>query len=266
MSTGMERRGDIHDAWFVGRLQASGSAALVTATAMAVPVGILLAGFSMSGLLITESLKPTAALVCTMIFTLLFPLVMVTFEAIRKMEGIVAQIKDTIKFDSLTRVLSRSYFLDLMRGASEDGYVFIVDADYFKRINDTYGHGAGDSALIELAMNIEWGAGNSGHVGRLGGEEFGVFLPGVSRSLAQKLAEDIRSRVERHPIIVAGTEVFLTVSIGAAPYVSGEPLRTALTLADMNLFRAKERGRNMAMFNTAPLELDCRREVLQIVH
>ena len=261
----MERRGDIHDAWFVGRLQASGSAALVTATAMAVPVGILLTGFSMSGLFITENLKPTAAFVCTIIFTLLFPLLMVTFDAMRKMEGIVSQIRDTTKFDSLTRVLSRSYFLDLMRGASEDGYVLIVDADYFKRINDTFGHGAGDSALAELAMNIEWGVGNWGRVGRLGSEEFGVFLPGISRSLAQKLAEDIRTRVECHPIFAAGTEVSLTVSIGAAPYFCGQPLRTALTLADINLIRAKESGRNTVVFNTTLPELDCPQEILQIV-
>lgn len=261
----MERKRGSHHASIARRLQAGGSAALMTATAMAVPVGILLAGFSMSGLLMTESLKPTAAFVSTMIFTLLFPLVMVTFGAIRKMEGVVAQIKDTIKFDGLTRVLSRSYFLDLMRSATEDGYVFIVDVDYFKRINDTYGHGAGDSALIELAMNIEWGAGNLGHVGRLGGEEFGVFLPGVTRSLALKLAEDIRSRVERHPIFIAGAELPLTVSIGAAPYVGGEPLRTALTSADQNLFRAKERGRNMAMFDVERSDVECSRDILQLV-
>lgn len=261
----MEKSGHIPHGWIVRRLQAGGSAMLVTGAAMAVPVGILLTGFSVSGLFISDSLGPTATLVCILIMTLLFPLVMVTFDAIRKMEAIVAQVRDSIKFDSLTRVLSRSYFLDLMRDSNADGFVLIVDADYFKRINDTYGHGAGDTALVELALSIEWGAGHSGSVGRLGGEEFGVFLPGVSSNLAEKLAEDIRVRVERNPIFVAGTEVPLTVSIGAAAYKSGEPLRNSLTAADMNLFRAKERGRNMVVFDVNLPALDCPREALHIV-
>ena len=238
---------------FVRRLQAAGSAALVTCAAMAVPVSILLAGFSMGGVFISEVFKPTVALVGTMLLTLLFPLVMMTFDAIRKMEAMVAQVKESIKFDSLTRVLCRSYFLDLLRDSNQDGYILIVDADYFKRINDGYGHGAGDAALVALAHGIEWGAENLGHVGRLGGEEFGVFLPGVSRNVAEKVAEDIRAQVAGRPIYIEGIEINLTVSIGAAPYTSGQPLRASLTPADENLYRAKALGRNKVVFDDEPM-------------
>ena len=245
----MEKNSILSHGGIVRRLQAAGSAALVTFAAMAVPVSILLAGFSMGGLFISEVFKPTAALVGTMELTLLFSLVMVTFDAIRKMETIIAQVKESIKFDSLTHVLCRSYFLDLLRASNQGGYILIVDADYFKRINDGYGHGAGDAALVELAHSIEWCAGNFRHTGRLGGAEFGVFLPGVSRGVAEKLAEDIRAQVAGRPIYIEGIEINLTVSIGAAPYTSEQPLRASLTSANENLYRAKALGRNKVVFD-----------------
>lgn len=241
----MDNSVHILHSWIVRRLQAGGSAALVTGAAMAVQVSILLAGFSMNWIVSTDSLKSTLAFVCTLISAL----AIVNFHAIRELKATVAQIKKLIKFDGLTGILSRKYFLDYVMDSGKSGYILIVDADYFKRINDSYGHGAGDAALIELAHSIGWGAGNLSHVGRLGGEEFGVFFPGVSRKVAQKLAEDIRAQVARRPIYIEGIEILLTVSIGAAPYNRGEPLRASLTSADENLFRAKALGRNMVVFD-----------------
>ena len=84
------------------QFQASVSAALVSGAAMAVPVTIFLAGFWTSGLFLTEHAKPTVALVCTIVLTLFFPLVMVTFSTITKMEAVVAHVKESIKFDGLT--------------------------------------------------------------------------------------------------------------------------------------------------------------------
>ena len=251
--------------WMLHRFRTICSATMVSAIAMAVPSAILLVGFSLTGLLFSTSFQPSLMFVFILVFTLIFPLIIVTFDAIRKMETLVEQVKDVIKYDGLTRVLSRSYFLDLVRGSHQDGYVLIVDADNFKRINDSYGHGVGDAVLVELALSIEWGAGPLGQVGRLGGEEFGVFLPNVTGSLALKLAEDIRTRVSRHPVIVDGAEINLTVSIGAAPYTSGHLLRTALSAADRNLFRAKERGRNAVVFDHASPDLEDEGPALRVV-
>ena len=141
----------------------------------------------------------------------------------------------------------------------------MIDADYFKRINDSYGHGAGDAALVELAHRIELGAGHFGHVGRLGGEEFGVFFPDISHNLAEKLAGEIRVQVAHRPIYIEGIEIFLTVSIGAARYIAAEPLRTSLTTADANLFRAKAQGRNTVVFDNELTVPECLYEGLRVI-
>lgn len=141
----------------------------------------------------------------------------------------------------------------------------MIDADYFKRINDIYGHGAGDAALVELAQRIEWGVGHFGYVGRLGGEEFGVFFPDISRNLAEELAEEIRVQVAHRPTYIEGIEIFLTVSIGAARYTAGKPLRASLTTADANLFRAKAQGRNTVVFGNELVVPKCMNEGLRVV-
>lgn len=247
----MKDGGRLLRGWTVRRLQGRGIAAVAAAAAVAIPLAILMRGFSVGALSGPGGTSPNGAFIPIALFTLVFPLALITFDAIRKMEGMVGQLKDSIKFDSLTRVLSRSYFLDLMRSSTQDGYVLIIDADYFKQVNDTYGHGAGDAVLVELAQSIEWGAGRLGHVGRLGGEEFGVFLPGVSRERAESQAEGIRDRVAKTAIVVEGMEISVTVSIGAAFYERGGPLRSALTAADVHLFQAKRSGRNNVVFDDA---------------
>ena len=261
----MEKPAVLTQHWMLYRLRAICGTMIVSAIAIAIPIAILVVGFSLSGLLFTTSFQPSLMFVFILAFTLIFPLIVVTFDAIRKMETLVEQLKDVIKYDGLTRVLSRLYFLDMVRASRRDGYVLIVDADNFKRINDSYGHGVGDAVLVELALSIEWGAGPLGQVSRLGGEEFGVFLPNVTGSLALKLAEDIRTRVARHPVIVDGAEINLTVSIGAAPYTNGHLLRTALSAADRNLFRAKERGRNAVVFDHASPDLEDEVLALRVV-
>ena len=70
------------------------------------------------------------------------------------------------------------------------------------------------------------------------------------------IAEDVRTRVARHPIIFDAAEIWLTASIGAAPYVADQLLRAALSAADLNLFRAKERGRNIVIFDLSTPDLE----------
>ena len=173
---------------------------------------------------------------------------MVSLDTMKKMENAVTQIRDSVKYDGLTRVLSRSHFLDLLRNCKDDGYLLIVDADKFKLMNDTHGHAAGDDALVQIANGIEWSAGSDAMVGRLGGEEFAVFLPNATRAVAEDRAEAIRSRVSRYPVIFSGKEIDLSVSIGGVKRVAGEPLREALTPADQCLYAAKDKGRNRVIF------------------
>lgn len=121
--------------------------------------------------------------------------------------------------------------------------LLLVDADYFKIFNDTFGHQAGDQALIAIAGCISVAAKRAGDcAARYGGEEFAVLLPGASEQDAREIAESIRSRVERVPADPAQ----LTVSIGV---VSMRPLVTMewtglVEAADKALYAAKAAGRN----------------------
>lgn len=183
-----------------------------------------------------------------LIFALLLPLVLVSLDTMKKMEQAVSQIRESVQYDGLTRVLSRSHFLDLLRSSKDDGYLLLIDADKFKLVNDTHGHAAGDDALVHLANAIEWSAGSDALVGRLSGEEFAVFIPNANRAVAHDRAEAIRSRVARYPLYFNGKEIDLSVSIGGVKRFAGEPLREALTPADKCLYAAKDRGRNTIVF------------------
>lgn len=115
--------------------------------------------------------------------------------------------------------------------------ILILDLDYFKNINDTLGHDAGDVVLIEFAQLISDRTRESEDTPvRLGGEEFAIFVRHTDEAGALILAEDIRSRFEATG---AGT-----VSIGVAEIVKGESLRTNLKRADDAMYMAKEQGRN----------------------
>jgi diguanylate cyclase (GGDEF)-like protein len=120
----------------------------------------------------------------------------------------------------------------------------MIDLDHFKRINDRFGHLAGDEVLIELTKSISEVLRSEDRIGRYGGEEFLVILPGTTTKTAKIIAERILSRVEglsftKHP------EIKLTVSIGIASFPEHAPhLIGLLSLADQMLYNSKYSGRN----------------------
>lgn len=157
-------------------------------------------------------------------------------------------------FDSLTRVLNRAGMMKamettafLMQRMQKACGVLMIDADHFKRVNDTHGHKKGDDVLVDVTKAITRAVRHSDLVGRLGGEEFVVFLPEVDAEGTALVAEKIRSEVESsHP---GGLDV--TVSIGGVGGVGGEigldppaAIQTMLKQADDCLYRAKGSGRN----------------------
>lgn len=135
--------------------------------------------------------------------------------------------------------------------------VIFLDADHFKKVNDTLGHAAGDEALCHLANILRDVARPMDTIGRYGGEEFVVILPEVSMSEAVKLAESLRRLVESAPPTLAGKSWPLTISVGVACYdgVAG-PYRQAAQLiqaADKAAYAAKAAGRNtVRAFNPKP--------------
>lgn len=119
--------------------------------------------------------------------------------------------------------------------------LIMLDVDYFKKINDTYGHLAGDLALKSLTDVLNATLRQSDMVFRYGGEEFVVLLPHADLDTGRRLAERIREAVAKMPL---ASGVKITVSLGVSEYVAGMDGRMLISRADRGLYLAKERGRN----------------------
>ncbi len=155
--------------------------------------------------------------------------------------------------DPMTGLYNRSYFLDQIgalrcrHGAQGTGLaVLMLDVDHFKRINDHYGHLAGDTVLREVAAVIRESTRSEDLVARYGGEEFVVALPVSAPDLATERAERIRANQAARRIQAGGAEIRVSVSIGLAFGPPGR-MRDELSLiemADQALYQAKAAGRN----------------------
>jgi diguanylate cyclase (GGDEF)-like protein len=129
--------------------------------------------------------------------------------------------------------------------------VLLIDIDYFKKVNDQYGHLAGDDVLRHLAKVISGILRSSDVLGRYGGEEFCVFLPNTTESDALGLAERIRAAVEASPLKVNKANIKATVSIGVADSVrAGYDFKGLVASADSAMYGAKNSGRNRVVSYT----------------
>jgi two-component system cell cycle response regulator len=161
--------------------------------------------------------------------------------------------------DSLTELYNRRHLMVHLeklliknRDSRKSLCVLTLDIDHFKKVNDTYGHGAGDEVLKTFANRIKDGLRVFDLVARLGGEEFVVVLPDVSLDVAMQVADRLRRAVagKLFDISVAPGAIPVTVSIGAAMAMHGEErtVDSILKASDEELYRAKENGRNCVYF------------------
>lgn len=163
--------------------------------------------------------------------------------------------------DWLTETLNRRAFTAnasalLQAGADHLGTLLVVDADRFKTINDQYGHEAGDEALQLLAKAIQAAVRSHDLVGRLGGEEFGVFLRDADYETALAAAERIRDAVTRIEFCPAGQAHPLSVSIGGATALDRSRFGELFRTADQQLYGAKAAGRNRIELIRMPRSID----------
>ena len=162
------------------------------------------------------------------------------------------QLLELALTDGLTGIFNRRAFLERAEGelarARRTGHPMTVlqcDIDHFKRINDTYGHAAGDEALRRFVGCCRSHLRVSDAMGRLGGEEFAVLLPETALSDALLVAERLREAVAELEIEHEGARIRFTASIGAAEFLcGGDTVARALARGDEALYRAKEGGRN----------------------
>ncbi|PYB80365.1 hypothetical protein DMX11_05500 [Pseudomonas sp. LB-090624] len=125
----------------------------------------------------------------------------------------------------------------------------ILDLDHFKRINDSYGHLAGDKVLKIVADQLRKRLGGRDFIARFGGEEFVLLLPQTPPAAAAQMAEVLRATVEACPFHFKGERVVITTSIGLAAFHTGERADQVLKRADTALYRAKDQGRNRVQQN-----------------
>jgi diguanylate cyclase (GGDEF)-like protein len=164
-----------------------------------------------------------------------------------------ARLEALAHTDPLTRVLNRRALMDrlhseLDRASRYESIVslLMVDLDFFKRLNDTYGHLVGDEALRWVAQSLQSAIRSVDLVARYGGEEFVIVLPETTAEGAFAFAERIRERIEGGRIRGNGSHLHLTVSIGVAtfPAPGVQTVDDLISLADGALYRAKAAGRN----------------------
>lgn len=130
--------------------------------------------------------------------------------------------------------------------------VISVDIDHFKAVNDTYGHGAGDDTLREVARLMKQASRPGDLVCRVGGEEFALLLPDSSIAVAKDVAERIRAVVASAQFETVGR---VTISLGVALWKTGEPVTATFEKADQLLYRAKSLGRNCVVCENVNLQI-----------
>ncbi|MBC7995867.1 MAG: diguanylate cyclase [Rhizobacter sp.] len=183
-----------------------------------------------------------------LVTALVFHLTLVALVGARLM----TELSRLSRHDSLTELLNRRALDDLLRDearratrANRPFAVLMIDADYFKGINDRFGHAAGDEALRHLAQILRTVMRDIDRVGRFGGEEFIVMLPGTSASEAVSAAERLRDALLRRPWAWQGEVLRLTVSTGVAAWRGPhDEVDMLLKRADAAMYRAKSLGRD----------------------
>ncbi|OON62273.1 GGDEF-domain containing protein [Massilia sp. KIM] len=189
--------------------------------------------------------------VVVLVFVLLFELTKT--EGFVKLQQALSTINELAIRDELTGSHNRRFLLGLIDKEKErsdrNGRSFclcLFDIDFFKRINDTYGHAAGDTVLREFAQAVQGQIRGTDAFGRYGGEEFMLMLPETPAPDAVLLAERVRGVIAGLRCMEGegGGAITLTVSVGVAEYRLGEPVAQAIVRADEALYLAKSLGRN----------------------
>ncbi|WP_119288028.1 sensor domain-containing diguanylate cyclase [Azohydromonas sediminis] len=174
---------------------------------------------------------------------------------VRALEDELRRLSDEVSTDALTEVANRRGLLqafDIERSRVERApvdavpplAVGLLDIDNFKKLNDTLGHAAGDVALKALAARVRDALRPSDTVGRWGGEEFVVLLPGTGVDEAQQVLTRLQRALSASLFLHEGQEVFVTFSAGVTAWRPGEAIDAALERADEALYEAKRTGKN----------------------
>lgn len=178
------------------------------------------------------------------------PFIVLVIWLISSLDNLQSHLSQMVRTDQMTGLLLRHAFMETVtRVHTDSGGVFLMlDVDHFKSVNDSFGHAIGDDCLIAVAEQIRSLTRRDDVVGRLGGEEFGIFLVGAPDPLAIEIGESLAKGV-----VVAvsdiGQDVNITMSVGAVRGKASETIQQVYSTADQALYRAKAEGRGRLIFD-----------------
>jgi len=181
-------------------------------------------------------------------------------NTINEQKKIMTEIQHDAKLDFLTKLINRRAFDKILKKEFERtkryGGTFslaMLDIDFFKNVNDKYGHITGDKTIQLIAKLLREQTRVNDSVGRFGGEEFIILLPQTSVDKARILMEKIRQKVQDSTIIRDGNKIKVTISIGVGEIdISSETIENFIKRVDAALYQAKESGRNLVIMDQSP--------------
>ena len=166
-----------------------------------------------------------------------------------------SKLENSANIDALTGIYNRRYFegaaakmAEVAAKSDVMAFVIIFDIDHFKKINDTYGHPAGDKVLKMVAEIVKHSFRSNDLFARYGGDEFILFLFNLSKTTVCELIERIRKKINETLIEFDGVQVQISASFGIAPVCPENDLNSTISYADQALYTAKREGRNRAVF------------------
>ncbi len=182
----------------------------------------------------------------------------------RKLQELNAQLYELATTDSMTKLFNRRHFLESAENEflrqhrkHTQSAMLMMDIDFFKKVNDTYGHATGDAAIISVADQLKSSLRKYDLVGRLGGEEYAMMLVDCDIDKATDIAARLCREVEESDIVFDGNTINITISIGISPLLDNDTkVEQSLVRADQALYEAKENGRNRFVVYSSSSEID----------
>ncbi len=238
----------------------------LTITIISVTGSLLITGLIMHANDMHNKMGYVIAIVCPVLISPLISFIVIRqSEQLRRALEALSRVRDELEAsnarlfekstrDSMTGLLNREAFfdhLDRVR-AFQPCSLLIIDVDHFKKINDVHGHFVGDGALMAIARCITECVGSDDSIGRIGGEEFGVYLATKEDNRVDAIAELIRAAVNRIEYRTPDSmRVKLSVSIGGIVDISTGAVVDHFQTADRKLYEAKRKGRNCVFIQPA---------------
>jgi diguanylate cyclase len=216
--------------------------ALITALAVAVPLAVVSIALWKYPFFVK---LPILAISGSIPFFITIPISIFSMHMFKLVNLTVTRLDDLIKFDAMTGLLSRTNFLHSIEDArKKGGMLILLDADHFKRINDSHGHEAGDFALRYISSAMTQLIGTLGFVGRLGGEEFAIYLPQADQQQAALLMASLGTHLRNRAMDYNGVQIIVSLSMGIVTDRGNVAITTLVRRADKLLYLAKTQGRD----------------------